>query len=69
MASKDFDTVFGKVNVRNAVFEHPNGTDMYEGIQIKVEDNGGILEVGGWRDVEEMTKDEVEEFIEDSLFF
>lgn len=59
MASKNFDTVLGTIVVRNAMFESENGTDLYEGIELK-DECGNIVEVEGYRDIDEMTNDEVE---------
>ena len=58
MASKKFDTELGTITVRNAMFEDENGTDLYEGIELKDED-GNLVEVEGYRDIDEMTGDEV----------
>ena len=65
MASKIFITDYGDIEVRNAMFEDDNGTDLYEGIELKDED-GNLIEVAGYVDVEEMTVDEVEQIIENN---
>ena len=56
--TKEFDTELGTIIVRNAMFEDKNGTDLYEGIELK-DESGNIVEVEGYRDIEEMTEDEV----------
>jgi hypothetical protein len=61
MATKKFDTDYGKVTVRNAMFD-ADGTTLEEGIEIKGEDIG-LIELYGWRDVEELTTEEVETII------
>jgi len=61
--TKEFITDYGTIIVRNAMFEDENGTDLYEGIELKDED-GKILEVSGYRDIDEMTVDDVESLIE-----
>ncbi len=64
MASKKFITEYGKVKVCNAMLEDDNNnTDLYEGIEIKLE-NGELLEIFGYHDVDELSVDDVEAFIE-----
>lgn len=63
--TKEFITDYGTIIVRNAMFEEENGTDLYEGIELKDED-GKILEICGYRDIDEMTIDDVESLIEGS---
>jgi len=64
---KEFITDYGKIEVRNAMFEEENGTDLYEGIQIK-DKYGAILEIRGWRDVDELTVDDVEKLYEKDCY-
>jgi len=60
MASKTFETeYFGTIIVRNAMFESENGTDLFEGIELK-DESGNLVEVEGYRDIDEMSTDEVE---------
>ena len=58
---KTFETDYGTVTVRNAMFD-VDGTNLEEGIEIKGEDF--LLENYGYRDIDEMTTDEVEDLIE-----
>jgi hypothetical protein len=60
MAEKTFETqYFGTIIVRNAMFESENGTDLFEGIELK-DEMGNLVEVEGYRDIDEMSTDEVE---------
>ncbi len=60
MAEKTFETQhFGTIIVRNAMFESENGTDLFEGIELK-DEMGNLVEVEGYRDIDEMSTDEVE---------
>ena len=52
---------YGKVEIRNAVFDI-DGTTLEEGIEIKGEEIG-LIELYGWRDIEELSSDEVNEII------
>jgi hypothetical protein len=62
MATKTFKTKIGDITVRNAMFEERDGTSLYEGIELKDEfDN--IIEVPGYRDVEGMEIEDVEEIL------
>jgi len=54
---KTFETELGSIVVRNAMFEDENGTDLFEGIELK-DESGNIVEVEGYRDIDEMTDDE-----------
>ena len=64
MATKKIITNnYGSVIVRNAMFEEENGTDLYEGIELKDEE-GNIIEVRGYRDIDEMDSNDVETLIE-----
>jgi len=62
--TKEFITPhYGIIIVSNAMFEDKNGTDLYEGIELKdVEDN--IIEIPGYWDIDEMTNEEVEDLLE-----
>ena len=55
---KTFETELGAIVVRNAMFEDENGTNLFEGIELK-DESGNIVEVDGYRDIDEMTDDEV----------
>jgi hypothetical protein len=55
---KTFETELGSIVVRNAMFEDENGTNLVEGIELK-DESGNIVEVDGYRDIDEMTDDEV----------
>lgn len=55
---KVFDTKYGEVTVRNAMFD-TDGTNLDEGIELKG-DEIGLMEVYGYRDIEDMTEEEVE---------
>ena len=57
-----FNCAYGDVVVRNAMFDI-DGTNLEEGIEIKGEEIG-LIEVYGYRDVSDLTVDEVEELIE-----
>jgi len=57
---------YGEVEVRNAMLEDDNGTDLYEGIEIKVE-HEELIEVLGYHDVEDLTTETVETLIEINL--
>lgn len=65
MASKDFITDYGTVTVRNAMFESDNGTDLYEGIELKTE-YGDVVEIEGYRDIDGLSVDDVEELLENN---
>lgn len=56
---------YGSVNVGNVMID-TDGTNLVDGIEIKVEGEETI-EVAGYRDVEEMTSEEVEKLIEENL--
>lgn len=63
MATKTFETKLGNITVRNAMFEEHDGTSLYEGIELKDEfDN--LVEVPGYRDVENMTVEDVIEILD-----
>ena len=48
MAEKTFETqYFGTIIVRNAMFESENGTDLFEGIELK-DEMGNLVEVEGY---------------------
>jgi hypothetical protein len=57
---------YGEVEVRNAMLEDDNGTNLHDGIEIKV-DGEDLIEIYGYYDVEELTKEELEELIENKL--
>jgi len=61
MAQKTFNTSYGEAIVRNAMFESDHSNDLVEGIEIKIGDV--IIEITEYYDVEEMTEEDVEEFI------
>ena len=63
--TKEFITDYGVIEVSNAIFEDDNGTDLFEGIELK-DENGNIIEVAGYRDIDDMTIDEVEQIIENN---
>ncbi len=52
---------YGKVEIRNAMFDI-DGTNLEEGIEIKGDDIG-LIELYGWRDIEELSHDEINELI------
>ena len=56
--TKNFDTELGVITVSNAMFGDKNGVDLFEGIELKDED-GNLVEIEGYRDIDEMTEDEV----------
>lgn len=62
---KTFDTAYGEVTVRNAMLD-PDGTNLEEGIEIKGEEIG-LIEIYGYRDIDEMSAEEVEEIIDSLL--
>ena len=64
--TKDFITDYGTITVRNAMFEDENGTDLYEGIELK-DEYGNIKEVSGYRDIDELTSDDIEKMIDDKF--
>lgn len=55
---------FGTVTVRNAMFDI-DGTTLEEGIEIKGDDVE-LIEIYGYRDVEEMSVEDVETLIENN---
>jgi len=61
--TKDFITDYGTITVRNAMFEEDNGTDLFEGIELK-DENGDIIEIAGYQDVDELSVDYIEKLIE-----
>ena len=63
--TKEFETQYGTVEVRNAMFDL-DGTNLEEGIEIS--GDGILLENYGYRDVEEMSVEDVEDLIENSEF-
>lgn len=63
---KRFNTQYGPVEVRNAMLEDDNGTDLYDGIEVKVEDTNELIEIHEYMDIEELTIQEVEELIENN---
>lgn len=65
--TKEFITPhYGIIIVSNVMLEEEDGINLYEGIELKdVEDN--IIEVSGYRDIDEMTVKEIEELIESNL--
>ena len=66
MAEKIYETDFGAVVVRNAMLDL-DGTTLDDGVEIKNELNGVLIELQGYRDVEEFTLDELEELIENEI--
>ena len=59
---KTFETeLYGTVEVRPAMFDI-DGTNLEEGIEIKGEEIG-IIELYGWRDIEDLITAEVEDLI------
>ena len=52
---------YGKVEIRNAMFDI-DGTNLEEGVEIKG-DEIGLIELYGWRDIEELSYDEINELI------
>lgn len=52
---------YGKVEIRNTMFDI-DGTNLEEGIEIKGDDIG-LIELYGWRDIEELSYDEINELI------
>lgn len=66
MAEKIYETDFGAVVVRNAMLDL-DGTTLDDGVEIKNELNGVLIELQGHRDVEEFTLDELEELIENEI--
>ena len=64
---KTFKTKFGKISLRTAMLE-TDGTNLEEGVEIKL-DGKLIGEAFGWRNVEGMTVEEAEEFLENNSFF
>jgi len=55
--TKKFDTELGTITVRNVMLEG-EFNDLFEGIELK-DESGDIVEVEGYRDIDEMTADEV----------
>jgi len=55
--TKEFDTELGTITVRNVMLEG-EFNDLFEGIELK-DESGDIVEVEGYRDIDEMTADEV----------
>ena len=59
---KIFETKYGEVILRNVMIDI-NGTDLIEGIEIKLDGNL-IGEEFGYKDIEELTIEEVELYVE-----
>jgi hypothetical protein len=59
--SKIFDTSYGTVEVRTAMFDI-DGTTLQEGVEVKGEEIG-LIEVYGWRDIDDLTTQQVESLI------
>lgn len=66
MAEKIYETDFGTVIVRNAMLDI-DGTNLDDGVEIKNELNGVLIELQGHRDVEDFSADELEELIENEI--
>jgi len=49
---------YGEVTVRNAMLEDPNGTDLHDGIEIKV--GGTLIEIFGHYDLDYLEEEEEE---------
>lgn len=64
MASKKVVTDYGDVQVRNAMIDI-DGTNIEEGIELK--GDGFLIELVGYRDIDEITVDEVESIIENQI--
>jgi hypothetical protein len=62
---KTFITDCGKIEVRNAMIE-VDSTNLEEGIELKDEFNN-IVELVGYRDIDEMSVDEVEKIFENGI--
>jgi len=62
MATKTFETKLGRISVRNAMLEERDGTTLCEGLEIK-DDFDNIIEIPGYRDVEEMSVEDVEKIL------
>lgn len=60
---KTFDTDYGEALVRNVMLD--DGTNLEEGIEIKVNDH--LIEIPGWRDLDELTDEQVNQLINDSM--
>ena len=60
---KNFETNYGKVSVRSIMMD--DGTNLFEGIEVKGDDVE-LFEVEGYRDVDDMSVDEVESIIENN---
>ena len=58
---RTFETSYGTVEVRPAMFDI-DGTTLQEGVEVKGEDIG-LIEVYGWRDIEDLTIKQVESLI------
>ncbi len=56
---------YGKVEIRNTMFDI-DGTNLEEGVEIKG-DEIGIIQLYGWRDIEELSYDEINELIKQTL--
>ena len=52
---------YGKVIVRHAMFDG-DGTSLEEGVEFKIED-GTLLEINEWLDIEELSSSDVEAII------
>ena len=63
MMEKTFETKYGSVSLRGAMID-VNGTDLVEGVEIKLEGElvGEVLG-RGFSDVEDMSVADVEEFV------
>ena len=58
---KTFETIYGTVEVRPAMFD-VDDTTLEEGIEI-IGEEVGLIEICGWRDIDELTIEDIESLI------
>lgn len=63
--TKEFITNYGIIEIRNVMVESENNTDLFEGIELK-DENGEIIVVTEYKDINEMTIDEIETIIKNN---
>lgn len=62
---KEFNTIYGKVTVRNAMLEMNDNTTLCDGVEIK--GDGFLIEILEWMDIDELTVDEVVDLIDNNF--
>jgi hypothetical protein len=63
---KTFETIYGKVTLRTAMID-TDGTNLSEGIEIKVNGKLQAEVLGTYIHIDDMTQEEVESFVEEHV--